>query len=91
LRKVAISIARPKYLDEMYLTGRLSDVYMTVLAFVTKCRVNVKVEIYLPVAVAQEDRAGQQWRFNSMRHNEMKRLEVELMARGVDCTVLNRM
>jgi hypothetical protein len=89
LRRLSISIARPKYLDSGYLTGRCSDAYAAVLAFVARCRVEVSIEVYLPGGVMQEG-VGQRWRLDASRNGEMRKLEVKLLGRGVDCRIMDR-
>jgi hypothetical protein len=88
LRRMGIRIARPKYLDGGYLTGRSSDAYAAVLAFVTGCRMGVSIEVSLPGGVMQKG-VGQHWRLIATGAAEMRRLEVELVGRGVDCRNLN--
>jgi hypothetical protein len=38
--------------------------------------------------MAQEDRIDQQWRFKAIGKSEMRMVQVEFLARGVDCKLL---
>jgi len=87
LRRLRISVARPKFLDSGYLTGRRSDVYAAVLAYLTRCRVGVGIGVYFPGEVVLEG-VRQRWRLEPVKNDDMRRLEVELLGRGVDCRIV---